>query len=82
MSKQPNGAPGAPEPDREELLRVIAELRQENALLRRSLCSHLVEHIEIDKEAMLRDFGKEPSLLEILAEMEQAHGITTDRVQS
>jgi hypothetical protein len=75
------GAPG-PRPDwralcssllqeRDQLQLALAKLHEENEVLKRSLGSLLCkEEVVIDKKAMLQEFGKGPSLTELIAELE------------
>ena len=74
MSQQEQGTAGDPdsEPDRESLQRIIMELREENAFLRKSLGSLLADPVEFDKQAILKEFGKEPSIAQLVAEMNNA----------
>lgn len=70
MSQQ-QGMSGLPagEPDREELQRIIAELREENLLLRKRLGNLLAEDVEIDREAILREFDKWPPFRQVIADL-------------
>jgi hypothetical protein len=58
--------------ERDDLRLALARMRVENEQLKKSLGSLLKEDFVIDKKAMLRHFGKGPSLLEVLAEDESA----------
>lgn len=60
--------------EREELKSELQKLRDENDQLKKSLGALLCEDIEIDKRALLAEFGKEPSLAELIAEFENAGG--------
>lgn len=60
----------------EERDRLKAEMKQihgENDLLKRNLYALLREEIPIDKQKMLAQFGREPPLTDLIAELRQ-HG--------
>ena len=58
--------------ERDQQQMTIAELRRENKFLRSNIGSLMCEDIEIDKEKMLLEFGKEPPLSDLIAEVERA----------
>jgi transposase-like protein len=58
--------------ERNQLRNELQQAREENDQLKRSLGALLCEDIEIDKRALLAQFGKEPSLAELIAEFERA----------
>ena len=60
--------------ERDELQGEVQKLREENDQLKKSLGALLCENIEIDKRALLAEFGKEPALAELIAEFEHAGG--------
>jgi hypothetical protein len=62
---------GTREPDREGLVQTLAKLREENRLLKSCLATLLFEKFEIDKESVLRGFGKEPPIEQLIEEMER-----------
>jgi hypothetical protein len=58
--------------ERDQQQVTIAELRRENSYLKSNLGNLMFEDIEIDKEKMLLEASKEPSILELIAEVERA----------
>ena len=54
----------------EELKRTVVQLKTDKAQLMRYLGKLAWEEIDIDKEALLRDFGKEPAIESLIAEIE------------
>ena len=50
----------------------VKRLRAENALLKKNLGMVLCGEVQIDKEALLAKFGTQPSLLELIKEIEEA----------
>ena len=58
--------------ERDQQQMTIAELRREIGYLKSNLGSLMFGDIEIDKEKMLREFGNEPPLSELIAELERA----------
>ena len=67
------------EPSREELLRTIAELREENRALLRAVAGYSRQLYpmpeDFDAQAALEEARNEPSIYEILEELEREHGI-------
>jgi FtsZ-binding cell division protein ZapB len=57
--------------ERDQLQLELAELREENRMLKRSLGHVLAERdpLVIDEEALLKDFDKQPSLATLIAEL-------------
>lgn len=83
MNKQtPNGQTGTELPsewqsvyasllqERERTQRELAQLRSENTMLRKNLAALLFDDVEIDAEKLLAESVSEPSLEELIAEIE------------
>jgi hypothetical protein len=58
--------------EQERLHFELARINKENDQLKKSLGSLLREEIAIDKEALLAQFGKEPPLSQLIAELEES----------
>lgn len=57
--------------EREQLLARIALLTDENKQLRKSICHLMREDIPFDKDELLANFGSEPTLEELIQELEK-----------
>ena len=58
--------------ERDRLLGRVSRVTEENKLLKKSLGTLLREELPINKMELLSQFGSEPSLPELIAELEKA----------
>lgn len=58
--------------EREQLLARIALLTNENKQLKKSICHLMHEDIPFNKEEVLANFGSEPTLEDLIRELEEA----------
>lgn len=69
-----NGASDLPpsELPRDQLEKIVLELREENTYLRKAVAKLMAEAdpLEIDAEALFRDFDKYPTLGEVIRSLE------------